>query len=294
LLCVSALLLCVLSTSAAAGEIAVEKDIVYGKGGDVDLKLDLARPKEGNGPFPAIVFVHGGGWMGGSRGMHRDDIESAARRGYVAVTIEYRHTDPDKNNENKPRNPWPAQIEDAKCAVRWVRANADKYRVDPKHIGASGGSAGGHLSLMLGACDEKAGFEGHGGNSEQSSRVQAVVNVYGPTDLASAHAATIPPTKKAFEGLFGTTPDEAADAYKAASPVTYLSADDAPILTLHGSDDKVVVLKQAEALDAKAKEAGIPHTLIVLDKQGHGFKGPAKEEAREKMFEFFDKHLKKH
>jgi acetyl esterase/lipase len=276
----------------SAAEVVFEKDIVYGKGGDVDLKLDLAHPKDGNGPFPAIVFIHGGGWMGGSREMYDDDIQTAAGKGYVAVTITYRLTDPDKTT-GKPKHPWPAQIEDAKCAVRWLRANADKYHIDTKHIGATGASAGGHLSLMLGVCDETANFEGHGGNVNQSSRVQAVVNYYGPTELASAHAGTRPATKKAFEGLFGTTPDKAADAYKAASPVTYLSKDDPPMLTLHGSEDPAVVPEQAALFSRAAMKAGATNIITYFNREGHGFKSEfARKEAEKQMYEWFDKYLK--
>src|SRR4051812_45788751 len=135
--------------------------------------------------------------------------------GYVAVTISYRLTEPDANN--KPRWPFPAQIEDAKCAVRWLRANAAKYHIDPKRIGAGGGSAGGHLSLLLGTTDEKSRLEGNGGNPEQSSRVQCVVNYFGPTDLVRAHA-TSDSGQKFFEALTGGTPATAAAAYAAASP----------------------------------------------------------------------------
>src|SRR5579863_4442287 len=154
-----------------AADVVVEKDIVYGKGGEKELKLDLARPEQSSGLLPAVVYIHGGGWQAGNRSAYGHEIEEAAKRGYVAVTVGYRLTDPDK--QGKARNPWPDQIEDVKCAVRWVRANAEKYHIDPNRIGASGGSAGGHLSLMLGVMGGSHDFDGNGGNPGVSSKVQA-------------------------------------------------------------------------------------------------------------------------
>ncbi|HET6324359.1 MAG TPA: alpha/beta hydrolase, partial [Planctomycetaceae bacterium] len=156
----------VVAQSASAAEpkadVVIEKDITYGKGGTEDLKLDLARPQHSEGLLPAIVFIHGGGWSGGDRGTYAREIQAAAKRGYVAVTIEYRLTQPDKTG--KAKYPFPAQIEDCKCAVRWLRANAEKYHVDPNRIGATGGSAGGHLSLLVGVAGSEKKFDGTGGN----------------------------------------------------------------------------------------------------------------------------------
>ncbi|HEV3142959.1 MAG TPA: alpha/beta hydrolase, partial [Gemmataceae bacterium] len=157
-------------------DILVERDLVYGKGGDADLKLDLAMPRDGTGPFLAIVCVHGGGWKSGKRQDLGKTIEGMAARGYVAVTVSYRFS---------PAAKFPAQIEDCKAAVRWLRANAKKYRVNPERIGAFGYSAGGHLACLLGTTDKNDGLEGSGGNPDQSSRVQAVVSYFGPTDFTT-------------------------------------------------------------------------------------------------------------
>ena len=172
-------------TPEETDEITLEENITYGKAGDTELKLDLARPA-GNGPFPAIVFIHGGGWSGGNRQAYRAQIQEAAKRGYVAATISYRLMKYDEvKKETTTADPiFPAQIHDAKAAIRWVRANAKKYSVDPDRIGVTGGSAGGHLSLLVGLTDSASGLEGDSGNPDQSSRVQAVVNVFGPTDMA--------------------------------------------------------------------------------------------------------------
>src|SRR5262249_51489713 len=147
--------------------VQVEKDLVYGKGGDTDLQLDLAMPKDGAGPFPALVCIHPGSWRQGNRQQLGQTIEVLAGHGYAAVTVSYRLV---------PTAIFPAQIEDCKAAVRWLRANAKKYKVDPDRIGAIGFSAGGHLACLLGTTDRNDGLEGNGGNPEQSSRVQAVVS----------------------------------------------------------------------------------------------------------------------
>ena len=276
---------------AQCAEVAVEQNITYGKAGDTELKLDLARP-EGDGPFSAIVFIHGGGWYQGSRTGYRGQIQEAAKKGYVAATISYRLMKFDeKKKETTTANPiFPAQIHDAKAAVRWLRANAERYKVDAKRIGVTGGSAGGHLSLLVGLTDSKSKLEGDGSNPDQSSRVQAVVNVFGPTNMAACHKTSS--VAWIFRLFMGGTPDESADTYKAASPVTYVSKDDPPVLSLHGDRDALVPIEQATMLDEKMKAAGASHTLIVFEGQGHGFRGEHQQKAMNAMWEFFEKHLK--
>jgi acetyl esterase/lipase len=277
------------TTTAAQPNVVVEKDIIYGKGGTEDLKLDLARPEHAEGLLPGIVFIHGGGWSGGNRSAYKNDIQGAAKRGYVAVTIEYRLTHSDKSG--KAKYPFPDQIEDCKCAVRWLRANAEKYHVDPNRIGATGGSAGGHLSLLVGVAGSVKKFEGTGGNSDASSQVQAVVNWFGPTDLARMYHYN-KQVDRLLSTLVGGTPQEQPEQYKEASPVTYVSKDVCPILTIHGTVDKLVPVEQAVEFDAAMKKAGATSELMLLEGQGHGFTGDANRKAREATFAFFDKCLK--
>jgi acetyl esterase/lipase len=270
-------------------EIEIEPNITYGTAGDIQLQLDLAKPKDGDGPFPALVLIHGGGWVGGNRHSFRPYLEQAARRGYVAVTISYRLTQPDPETK-LGKQPFPAQIHDCKCAIRWLRSVAEKYRVDPERIGVMGGSAGGHLSLLVGLADDQAGLEGDGGHAEFSSRVHAVVNIFGPTELAKAYD-DVPMVRDLLIALCGGTPDQARDAYKAASPVTYISKDDPPVLTLHGDQDKIVPVSQATLFDAAMKKAKVRHELLILKDQGHGFAGDAAVQANEAMWKFLEREL---
>ena len=170
-------LLPVAATAANGPAVHEESDVVFGKGGDVDLKLDLAMPADGAGPYPAVVCIHAGGWVGGKRQEMSQTIRTLAGRGYVAVSPDYRLAGAHAR--------FPAQVEDCKAAVRWLRANAVKYKIDPNHIGAVGFAAGGHLACMLAVTDKGDGLEGSGGNADVSSRVEAVVSFFGPSDLTA-------------------------------------------------------------------------------------------------------------
>jgi acetyl esterase/lipase len=240
----------------------IEKDLLYGSGGDVDLTLDLARPARGAGPFPALLYIHGGSWISGSKEDFDPALAKAAARGYVAVSVNYRLTAESLQN-GKARYPFPAQINDVKCAVRWLRANASRYRIDPDHIVALGFSAGGHLALLLGFTEPSDGLEGDGGHGEFSSRVQAVVNCAGPTVFARFTKAD------ALIRLLGGTWEEVPAVYEKASPLSYVRRDSPPVLTLHGDRDEVVSLELAFHLDARMKEVGASHTLVVKEGAGH-------------------------
>src|SRR5476649_877934 len=147
-------------------------DVVFGKGGDRDLHAEIAYPKDAKGPLAAVIYIHGGGWIAGSQ--KQAPILELAKNGFFAASIEYRLSNVAK---------WPAQIQDCKLAVRWLRANAAQYHVDPNRIGVWGASAGGHLVTCLGTMADVKAFEGDGGYPGVSSAVQAVVDFYGPTDF---------------------------------------------------------------------------------------------------------------
>ena len=264
-------------------EIETKRDIVYGSGGGEKLMLDLATPKDAKGPRPAIVFIHGGGWAAGNRAHHRGHIQEAARRGFVSVTVTYRLAT-DKGNQ------FPAQVEDVKCAVRWLRAQAKELNVDPKRIGAIGFSAGAHLAMMLGTMDKGDGLEGKGGSADQSSKVQAVVSYFGPTDLTREY----PPTSKAIVREFiGGSKEEKADAYKKASPITYVNAGDAPMLLFQGTKDVLVPYEQAFVMAQALSKAGVPGRVELLLGRNHGWGGKEITRTVEASWTFFDRYLGK-
>lgn len=219
------------------------KDLEYGKVGERSLRLDLYLPDKLDRPLPGLIFIHGGAWSGGTRDVYRYYTVRFAKQGFVAATISYR-----LSNEA----PFPAAVEDAKCAVRWLRGNAAKYHVDPDKIAVIGGSAGGHLAMMVGYSADVRELEGKGGQTGVSSRVAAVVNFYGPSDLTTPFARGNDSVKK-FLG--GKTYEEAKEIYEKASPITYLTRDDPPTLILHGTIDDVVPIEQsvAEAVNERCQ-----------------------------------------
>src|SRR5947209_19327170 len=162
--------------------VQFERNIEFANPDGQHLQLDMARPKAGSGPFPAVVCVHGGGFRAGTRRGYDGLCIRLAERGYVALTVSYRLA---------PKYRFPAAVHDVKAAVRWLRANAAKYRIDPTRIGVTGGSAGGHLAQFLGVTAGVKEFEGTGGNPGQSSAVACVVNFYGPSDLTRSYGKSV-------------------------------------------------------------------------------------------------------
>jgi len=224
----------------------VTDNIEYGQAGEYTLVLNLWQPKERlANPVPAIIYIHGGGWELKGHAFCSYWCARYAAKGYVCATIEYR-----TSNEAF----FPAAVEDAKCAVRWIRANAEKYNVDPNAIAVVGQSAGAHLALMVGYTDDGT-FDGNGGHPEYSSRVQAVVDNYGPSDLAAENVRNISVVPEFLEGK---SYEEAPDLYVAASPVTYITPDDPPTLIFHGTVDGIVPVAQSDELAAKLKANGVP------------------------------------
>jgi len=255
-------------------------DIEYGTGGERKLQLDLYLPKGRTKATPAIIFIHGGAWKSGKRSDMKFYCVKFAEKGYVTATITYRLMG---------EACFPAAVHDVKCAVRWLRANADKYQVDPAHIVASGNSAGGHLSMMIGYSDDSS-LEGSGGNNNVSSRVCAVVNFYGPTDLTTDFAKK---QELVEEFIGGKTFDEAPDAYKLASPLFHLTRDDPPTLIFHGTIDSVVPIAQADILVKKLKELGIDYVYERYDGWPHvmDLAEPVNQRCVYQMEQFFKKHI---
>jgi acetyl esterase/lipase len=263
-------------------EIEIARNLTYGMGADTELKLDLAMPKTGVGPFPAVVFLHGEGWRAGNRQQMSHFIEGMARLEYVAITVEYRLV---------PTARFPAQVEDCKAAVRWLRANAKKYNVRSDRIGVVGFSAGGHLASMLGVTRKEDGLEGLGGNPEQSSRVQAVVSFFGPTDFSARNWPKDLEEEVIAPFLGGSFADK-ADLYKRASPINYATVDAPPFLFFHGTDDKLVPIDQSRRFAQTLKKFGVPTQMIALEGEGHGFTDANNQKAMQKMLDFLSERLK--
>ncbi len=263
--------------------VLLERNVTFARVGDTELKLDLAMPTDKEGPFPAIVCIHGGGWIGGDRRQMAVTIGVLAARGYVAITPDYRLA---------PGSRFPAAVEDCKAAVRWLRAHAKDYKLDPDRIGAMGTSAGGHLACMLGVTGPADRLEGDGGNPEMSSRVQAVVSFFGPTDLTRPVFRKDAQENNLLPFLGGSLAQQ-PDAYRRASPNRYVNKNAPPFLFLHGSDDSIVPAEQSKEMAARLQQVGVSARVEIVPGEGHGWGGEKLLQSIEKMVTFFDDHLKK-
>jgi acetyl esterase/lipase len=259
------------------------RDLSYIPDGHERQKLDLYLPKQSEGapPLPLIVWVHGGAWLAGSK----ENCPSARflQQGYAAASINYRLSQ---------HAIFPAQIEDCKAAIRFLRANAEKYNIDPNRIGVWGASAGGHLVALLGTPGDVKELD-KGPNLHVSSRVQAVCDYFGPTDLTKMsdfessmdHDAPDSPESQ----LVGGPVQKNKEACKRSNPITYVSKDDPPFLICHGDKDMLVPHNQSVLLNAALKKAGVNVKFHTVKGGGHGFRD---QEADRMVQEFFDKHLR--
>lgn len=259
---------------------AVEKNIPYCVVDRVTLQMDVYYPAVNNGLFPVAMYVHGGGWRTGDKavGTGQTDIPALQDAGFLVVSVNYRLA---------PEYLFPAMIEDVKCAVRSLRAHASQYNLDPERIGVWGTSAGGHLVAMLGTTDESAGFEA-GEYLDYSSRVQAVVVMFGPADLTLG----LGEGGNRARSIFGDFD------LGLASPVTYVSADDPPFLILHGEKDTTVSIRQGEILLNALEQVNVPAELVRVVNAGHSFQpeggpiSPTREEITQLVVKFFEGQLR--
>lgn len=265
-------------------DIEFIRDVEYGVGGGRPLRLNIIRPKDPPAvPMPVIAFIHGGAWLGGDKeGLQTLGL---ARRGYFTVNIEYRLSS---------EAIFPAQIHDCKCAIRWLRAHAEEYKIDPDRIGVWGPSAGGHLVALLGTSGGVKELEGTGGWSEYSSRVQAVVDFFGPTDLlkmGGSHDDADSPESLLVGGKIADKPE----MVRMADPITYVTAGDPPFLIVHGEEDNTVPINQSELLNEALTKAGVSARFVRVKRGGHGFSGdtdPSPDEINRMVGEFLDRILK--
>ena len=276
-------------TSAADAKLEVPDDVIFEPGIEYanpageHLAFDLARPKNAKGPLPAVLCIHGGGFRAGNREHHDRLCVQLAQRGYVAATVTYRLA---------PKHQFPAAVHDVKSAVRWLRANAAKYAIDPNRIGTTGDSAGGHLALFLGVTGDADEFDGSDGdNLDQSSRVNCVVDVYGPSDFTKSYGKSVD-AAQVLPLFLGGDLLTARHKHILASPLYWVTPHAAPTLAIHGTEDAYVAYEQAEWIVDRLRNADVDVELLTLEGDGHGFKGDDAKRAQEAMFAFFDKHLK--
>jgi acetyl esterase/lipase len=256
---------------------AVERSLVYKRVNGLALALDLYRPEGVSGLLPVIICLHGGHWDAG--GKDRCPAVTLVQDGYAVASINYRLA---------RTAPFPAQLEDCKAAVRWLRANASTYNLDPDRIGVWGYSAGAHLAALLGTTGALPELERGGDNMHYSSRVQAVCVVAGPADL-SAMANLGPRRTSAIEGLLGGPLEEDKTKAIAASPIHYVSKDDPPFLIVHGEGDRVIPVEQGQRLYEELRKAGVNATLKILPAGHRAIQTDALKDAEV----FFDATLKK-
>lgn len=269
------------SAIAQPANVDFMPDITYATVAGEELKLNLARPKDAKGPLPLIFVIHGGGWAAGHRNAHNNITWNFAGKGYVSATVSYRFA---------PKHRFPAQVQDVKAALRFLRANAEKYGIDPTRVGAVGFSAGAHLSMMLGTMDKSDGLDDVGEFREQSSKVQAVVSFFGPTDFTAEFPDATKPILKAW---FGAPPQEKADDARRASPVTYVNTGDAPMLLYQGTKDHLVPHDQAVRMADALTKAGVPGRVELMLGHGHGWREPETTRTATGALAFFDEWLKK-
>jgi acetyl esterase/lipase len=225
--------------------IAIDRALVYARPAGEDLHADVYRPL-GEGPFPAVLVVHGGSWTRGSRSRMARVAERLAGSGYTAVSVDYRLA---------PEHLFPAPVHDCKTAVRWIRRHADDLHVDPERVGGFGYSSGAHLVAMLATTTPTDGLEGEAPQGAPSSRIQAAVLGGAPTDLRRF------PPNPTVRRFLGGSRDEVPDLYAFASPITYVSSDDPPMFLYHGVRDWVVDVSQARTMAKALDDAGVPHEL---------------------------------
>jgi acetyl esterase/lipase len=288
------ILLAVLISAPAATQVPeaqfdIVSNVQYCTGGKKPLLMDVFVPINRNAkPTPAVLWIHGGGWDHGDKSGN-SIARLLANAGFVTATITYRLSD---------EAPFPAQIEDSKCAIRYLRANASKYGIDPDWIGVAGGSAGGHLAELAATADHSAGLEGDGGWQNVSSKVQAAVSYFGVSDLTVSAKQFPTDTDQVVTKFIGGTETEKPALYRKASPIFYVSKDDPPLLLVHGERDDGVPFDQSVRMFESYRRAGLPVEFIAVENSGHDFEqvgtsalSPSLETIHQRTIDFFKHYL---
>jgi len=256
------------------------KDIEYKRIGDSSLKLNIYKPKKLNRSAPCLIFIHGGGWRTGKRSDYLPYLIDFAKQGYVTATISYRLIKKAK---------FPAAVKDVKCAVKWIRAHAQDYLIDPDKIAVVGGSAGGHLSMMIGYSSDDPEFDGECDFDSVSSQVQAVVNLYGPSDLTTEYALSRYEVADFIEPAY----DQQPEMYQKASPINFITNDDPPTLIFQGTLDELVPVRQSDILKKTLEDVGVPSEYHRLKGWPHTMDAaePVNRYCQHYMNAFFQKYI---
>lgn len=267
-------------------QFIVMSDVQYCTGRGRPLLMDVFIPNHrSQPPTPAVLWIHGGGWEQGDKNGH-SGAAFLANEGFVTASLSYRLSGD---------SPFPAAIEDCKCAVRFLRANASRYGIDPDRIGVAGSSAGGHLAELVATADPSAGLEGDGGWRNVSSKVQAAASYFGVSDLTVPFPNdTVPVIVKFLRG----TEREKPELYRRASPIFYVSKNDPPLLLVHGEKDDVVPFDQSARMAETYRRVGLLVEFIAVKNAGHDFQhigeapiSPSVENIHQKTVEFFKRYL---
>ena len=270
-------------------QFTVISDVQYCTGGGRPLLMDIFIPQHRNRtPTPAALWIHGGGWEQGSKN-NNSIAQLLANAGFVTASLSYRLSGD---------SPFPADIQDCKCAIRFLRTNASKYGIDPDRIGVAGASAGGHLAELVATADQSADLEGNGGWPNVSSKVQAAAAYYGVSDFTVGAMQFQHHSGKVVVKLFRGTEKEKPELYRQASPIFYISKDDPPLLLVHGEDDDLVPFDQSVRMAEAYRRAGLPVEFIAVKNAGHGFAqvgggpvSPSVEIIHQKTIDFFSRFL---
>lgn len=261
--------------------VHMQEDIEYGRGGDTPLFLDLYTPENRQGVLPGILLFFGGSWKYGRKDQLRVYAQYLAANGYVVGAVQYRL---------REAGQWPNSIQDAKCAVRWMRAHAAEFGIDPGHIGVLGNSAGGYLSLMTAYTAGQPEFEGDGGWADEDSSVQAVVDIYGPTDFTEP----IRRDHNAVVSYMGGRYEEMPERFAKASPILQLSEKSPPTCVIHGTVDQLVPVTQSDRLVEKLQDFGIPYEYSRINGWPHAMDAAVavSNHTKSLALHFFNRYLK--
>lgn len=262
--------------------VKVIQDIVYKETAEKTLKLDIYHFDSLDTPRPLLVFIHGGSWKKGNKDDYLPYLVDYVKKGYVTATVAYRFSQ---------EAIFPAALDDVVCAVKWLKSNAQDYHIDPNKVAVIGGSAGGHLAMLLGYHGNDPDYQGACDSTEVDASVQAVVNLYGPVDLTTDFAINHPSVHQ----LMGAEYSPASKAaYEAGSPINFITPDDPPTLTFHGTIDEIVPVVQADMLDEALKKEQVPSYYHRLEGWPHTMDLGLKVNSycQYYMDEFFQKHLK--